>query len=236
MSILILKLIANVAMLIDHIGLIILTSQHSYYMNFRLVGRLSFPIFIFLLSEGLTHSHSKKKYFNRLLTFAFISEIPYDFAFFYNDKLPLVSQFNYFIQKQNIFFTLALGVLFVIIIDDLKADYSLKNIIKISLLTFVAYYINSDYSFMGIIFIPSMYYGDMYFSKFINHSKLYIIFIFMFFLTYDVHYKFFIASIFSIPLIYFYNGTTSKYNGKILYYIYPLHLTILAFINIFFIA
>ena len=50
-----LKLIAIITMTIDHIGIVFGT---SFYNLLRAVGRLSFPIFAFLLTEGYVHTKS----------------------------------------------------------------------------------------------------------------------------------------------------------------------------------
>ena len=47
-----LKIIAVVTMLIDHIAMAFLAQGSSLYMVMRSIGRLSFPIYCFLLVEG----------------------------------------------------------------------------------------------------------------------------------------------------------------------------------------
>ena len=70
-------------------------------MTLRMIGRIAFPIFCFLLVEGFLHTHNMKKYLTRLIIFAFISDVPFDLAFFGEIGL----------RHQNVFFTLAIGIL-----------------------------------------------------------------------------------------------------------------------------
>ena len=67
----ILKLIACFTMLIDHIGKIIylfFPNDTTYWVNysFSIIGRIAFPIFVFLIIEGFYHTSNIKKYFIRL--------------------------------------------------------------------------------------------------------------------------------------------------------------------------
>ena len=57
-----LKIIAVVTMLIDHIAMAFLAQGSSLYMVMRSIGRLSFPIYCFLLVEGFYHTRDKKKH------------------------------------------------------------------------------------------------------------------------------------------------------------------------------
>lgn len=69
----ILQCIAVVTMLIDHLGYKIFPE----FPVLRMIGRLSFPIFAFMLAEGFIHTKDRKKYILRLAVFAIISELPY---------------------------------------------------------------------------------------------------------------------------------------------------------------
>ena len=91
-----LKLTAIITMLIDHIGAGILerllidgyVTDYALYLKIyqldsvlRIIGRISFPIFCFLLAEGFLHTRSRRGYAFRLLVFALLSEIPFDLLF-----------------------------------------------------------------------------------------------------------------------------------------------------------
>lgn len=73
-----LKQIAFICMIIDHFAVIFLYrylyEENSYlnflYYIFRAIGRISFPVFSFLLVEGSIHTSNRRRYLVRLLLFA----------------------------------------------------------------------------------------------------------------------------------------------------------------------
>ena len=69
-----LHIMAMVFMLCDHLW----GTSYVNHEVFTCVGRLTFPIYAFMLVEGYFHTSNLKKYVKRLLLFALISEIPFN--------------------------------------------------------------------------------------------------------------------------------------------------------------
>lgn len=90
-----LKILACVTMLVDHAALLFGGSPWL-----RVIGRLAFPIYCFLLTEGIRHTRDVRRYFSRLLVAAIVSEPVYDLVLY-----PCVGIW----QHQNVLWTLALG-------------------------------------------------------------------------------------------------------------------------------
>lgn len=74
-----LKWIALISMTLDHIG-VVLVPRGTLYWILRILGRLAFPIYCFLLTEGDLHTRSHGRYLRNLGIFALLSEIPFDLA------------------------------------------------------------------------------------------------------------------------------------------------------------
>ena len=133
-----LKMIAFVTMVIDHIGAAVLArllmvnglgeldqtnadaimqwlsangALYWTYTIMRMIGRVAFPIFCFLLVEGFLHTHDVKKYAMRLGLFALLSEIPFDLMYGGTWFYPV---------HQNVIWTFILGLLGIHIMETVR--------------------------------------------------------------------------------------------------------------------
>ena len=137
-----LKCIAIASMLIDHMGAVLF--PYSTWM--RIVGRLAFPIFAYLLVEGFVYTRDVKKYLTRLGIFALISEIPFDLAFFGN----VVAM-----KHQNVFFELFLGILVLYLM--LKTTDQAQRVMIIIPALLISDWLCLDYGSWGLLMILVYY-------------------------------------------------------------------------------
>ena len=143
-----LRTIAVLLMLSDHIW----ATAMSFGDWMTYIGRMAFPIFAFQIAEGFVHTKNFKNYALRLLGFAIVTEIP--FNFFYSSRF-----FNPY--HQNVLFTLLLGLLAIKVIDGIKKDRSGKNIalsVLYLLLILLASVIGFvDYGYLGVLTVVMFY-------------------------------------------------------------------------------
>ncbi len=211
MNVLILKIIALTSMIIDHYGAIFQSDVGIY----RIIGRIAFPIYAFLLVEGYTHTKNVKKYASRLLLFAIVSEWPFDLAFY--GKLGFT--------HQNIFFTLFIGLVLMHLLDNKDGKYKFDNNLLILGAAFIALLTAVDYHYVGIIYILTFYYTKDYPNPKKVYTQVLIIFLTNPF-SLALRQQF---ALLALPLIYFYNGNLgpkNKFVQVFFYAAYPLHLII----------
>ncbi len=208
-----LKNIALLTMVIDHIGF-------CFYPDviwLRIIGRMAFILYAFLLVEGFTHTSNLKAYKEKLLFWGLLSEIPYDLVY-YNSW----SSF----EGQNIFFTLLIGLLGLEYAERKKNTFLTVLIIATTMI--LAKRLNVEYSMYGVTVIYLFYYFGkrkiLYFSSIPMISLLY-------------GFKKFILQSFAflglIP-IYFYNGKRGRKTGVIYYSFYAMHLLLFYLIKEFY--
>lgn len=234
-----LKMIAIVTMFIDHIGAVILarlmmvnginaldSSNQTQVMEWldangtlywaytivRIVGRIAFPIFCFLLVQGFLHTKDCKKYALRLGIFALCSEFAFDLAI-----SGTLLEFGY----QNVFFTLFVGLLTMTVYSLIEKQEQWSQWVRFGLGILVllcgmaaAMFLRTDYGAMGVLAIMVFY----MFRKNRQHQLLLGGAVFLTSQTWAV------ASL--IPIA-FYNGKRGRNLKYAFYLFYPLHLLLL---------
>lgn len=245
-----LKLVAMISMIIDHIGATFLyryfmsaglmsndiysdiTSADVLYMLLRVIGRMAFPIYIFLLIEGFMHTRSVVKYLTRLLAFAFISEPFFDIAVCIHSsrvKQGVLIEFGY----QNVFFTLFLGLVTIslmdILIKKVKNQYiSFIGCILICGLGMVAAYaLHTDYGAIGVLAIVVAYIAKMW----KENDAIAVISTVLVLAFNDISELF---ALLDIPIIKRYNHSRGKGMKLLFYAFYPVHLLILGVLCVIF--
>ena len=214
----VLKVIALISMFCDHSGYIFLGSIS--YLN--IIGRIAFPIFAFQISEGYKHTKNIQKYILRLFVFSFISQIP--FTLF----LKSIGNTGF---SLNVFFTLLLGLISIVIYDNIKNKYNNKflGFIPVILLSIIAHFLKCDYGWYGVILIFTFYLFKA--NKFLMNTGVICLmsikYLIDFVKTPSIYYLYFyFGAIFSLIFINLYNNKKGKNIKYLLYIFYPLHLII----------
>lgn len=227
-----LKLIAVITMLIDHMGAALVGPlRHKLpagntlgdfctviYPHMRNIGRLAFPIFCFLLVEGFLHTRNARKYASRMFVFAWISELPFDYAF----SSQLIHS-----AHQNVYFTLLIGLLvmmgmsyFEFRATRTKTGIYLNFLMQVSIAAaglWLAGFLHTDYSYKGVFLIIVLYSLRL-------DRRLQAIFGAIT-ISWEMY-----APLAFIP-VWFYNGQRGRQMKYFFYWFYPVHLLILGFLR-----
>lgn len=222
-----LKIIAIIAMFIDHFTKEIITNKiaivnrlfsqatidYIYFYGRLVIGRLAFPIFCFLLVEGFKHTSNRKKYLMGIGIFALISEIPFDL--FNNNQLIYLS-------NNNVFFTLFIGLAALMLLEKYKGREIARAIIIMASII-IAAITGVDYGALGVILILLIYLANNRFEYLLLVGSS------IFLLNPSVGFFAFI----SFLIMGLYNGKRGL-NIKYAFYIfYPLHLILLYLLRIY---
>jgi hypothetical protein len=225
-----LKIIALLAMLIDHTGA---AFPDIFPFWFRCVGRLAWPIFAYLLAEGFRHTKAPEKFLMRLLAFSFISEIPFDIV---------TGNAISFTANTNIFYTLFFGGMAICLCERIKERRGWQTMAVIAAIlptAILAEILTVDYGGIGVLFIFAMYaikpktprliaFGAFALSQFIPLAAA-------FFMGIEIPLKYLLMLPFAlatVPLIAFYNGERGAKVKWLFYLTYPAHLAVLAVISV----
>ena len=200
-------------MLLDHVGL----SFFPRMEIFRIIGRLAFPIFAYMIAEGCTYTKNRKKYLGIILSMAIVFQL---FYFVFMDDL-----------YQGILVTFSLSIIIIFATDILiKGKGIIKRISMIPILAAVLFFglacpeifksegFAIDYNAWGIFLPVLIYYAP---NKFWKIAFTGIIIVAMAIISRPLQWW----ALLTIPLFILYNGKRGKAKMKYFFYIfYPLHL------------
>ncbi len=168
-----LKLIALLLMSIDHIGVFmqVFYSNNDLLLSvaniLRIIGRLAFPLFILMLTEGIRHSRNTKLYLLRigiLTTALMISQI---LIYYFIDKsiqyaysplidLSLCALMLYLLKRKDQFSFLAIlpivYLIFAFIVQIIEKSQNIN-------ITFFPFYLRPGYSLMALLLTLGFYYS-----------------------------------------------------------------------------
>ena len=193
------KLIAALLMVVDHVGVVFFPDQ----LAFRYIGRLSFPLFAWLIGQGEKYTKDFNLYLIRLAVGAGISQPLY------------YALFNY--SNPNILVTLLIGLLAIRIGKLVSFKYLIW-------LTFagLAQAINTSYGFYGILVITVL--SEFNSNNFKWWLQWILVNLLVFVVTDFKPYQ--LLALFTPLVIMLWNGKQGR-KAKFFYLFYPIHLFIL---------
>jgi hypothetical protein len=216
-----LKIIAIVTMVTDHVGRVL----YPDLLFLQVIGRLSFPLFAYLVVLGVESTKKPGKYMITLLSFAIISQIPYYLAFGIQpfDRLNIL--FSLFLSAVTIYFynkrsVLAFVPLLLSIILMTEGSYYV-------VLTAVGMKLLKDAPKLGILALVALNLQFLFFPDIENQIQ--------------------ILALFAVPLVFLHiknwlrkeilipEHSLAYFVRKYFFYVfYPLHLALLFSIKLFF--
>lgn len=217
-----LKLFAVIVMTIDHIGHILFPGV----MWLRIIGRLAYPIFAYMIAEGCTHTRSMPKYFATMAGMATVCQVV---VYFVTGSL-----YQYILVT----FTLSIGLIFL-----LKQATETNNLIwwlmsaaGIGFVWILTQYLpvklndtdfSIDYSFWGVMVPVIVWLGKNKGQKLLLEAAGLVL------IAGNVN-NIQTLALCSLPLLAMYNGQRGKWKMKYFFYLYfPAHIVALEIIAYF---
>lgn len=211
-----LKIIALITMTVDHIGWILM--PHNILL--RIIGRLAYPIFAYMIAEGCCYTHNIRKYLGTMVAMAAVSQV-----------VSFVCAGSLY---QGIMTTFSLSICLVILLKNARkkntvlawcavvagvlAVFFLTEILPL-LLPGTDYAV--DYGFWGVLLPVFVYLGKDKWQKLLITGVLLVIL--------WLEYRYIQGwSLLALPVLALYNGQRGRWRMKWLFYLYyPGHLAVI---------
>lgn len=232
-----LKLLAILAMLIDHIAWAFVPLDSVQGQVMHGIGRFTFPIMAFFIAEGFYYTRSFKKYLLRLGLFAILSH--FAFQYFNFGRIPLLSPIPgeslYYYFYTSVLYTLGIGLICLWVIQSWTYQNTLVKYLIVFVLCILAY--PGDYLFFApvLVLLFGQGHGDR--KQQLQSGALVIGFLVIVALQSGPWQEsvYMIATFLPLLFIRYYDGTQGSSKHPLIkysfYIFYPLHLLILGFIK-----
>lgn len=227
-----LKMIAIIAMVIDHIswGFFDFYSWQGYMLH--IIGRLTIPIMCFFIAEGFKKTHNLRRYILRMAFFAAITIVPF-FLFFHEE----------YAYRQNVIFDYLLALLLLTVLESKRFKKTVKIIL--STLLVITSMVIGGWPVMPMIYVLIFYYADSFKKQAVwfCSTTVGLVLFMMIGITLNTRYNFypmynnwvwwdksyFLGFMLALFLIKAYNGEKGSYPlGKYFFYLfYPVHFLVL---------
>lgn len=217
-----LKIIALIAMTLDHVGKLLWPG--CVWM--QVVGRLAFPIFAYMVAEGCTYTKNRKKYLGMMAGLAFVCQLVY-----------LVAMGSLY---QSVLVSFTLSIVLIYIVDWAKGTGKVWLALVLAVVSYgTAWFLsvelpvvlwrtdyNIDYGFAGILLVVGIYYAKGHLAKLAMATVMLAVLG----ITFEGIQWY---GLLALPLLALYGGERGKHKLKYLFYIYyPAHLAVVYLIGL----
>jgi len=231
-----LKWIAIILMTINHFSTLpIFSGEIGEILNYgqMFITRISYPIFAFLIAEGMVHTKHRQKYLLRLLIFAIISQPIYGWALMNN---PMAFSLN-------VFFDLLSGAVAIEVYDQFFKKSKITFFVLIIAICALSVTFAFGYNILAVLLTLIFYVfreKKLLLSIAVLVGNPLLVFA-MYYLGYGMEFGYFSVGMISeffivacLPLVLLYNGEKGKQLPKWFFYgYYPVHLLIIALLKTF---
>ena len=206
-----LKLIAVIAMVLDHVGMLLF----PHISILRIIGRITLPIMAFFIGEGFRYTRDVKRYMLRLLLFAILTMYPFYLCFGWT---------------QNVLFTLLLGLIAIYLVDNGCNEW-----VAVISMCAVSLFLMTDWMIFAVILVYGFYKADgnpkYIFLTWLGSAALFYgaLTAYGFFDNFAALrlYAFELFTGLAMPLIFMYNGKRG-FRAKYFFYLaYPLNFLVI---------
>ena len=226
----VLKIVAAITMLIDHLGVLVFPQ----YVIFRIIGRISFPLYAFMIAEGCKYTKNRLRHFLTVFGLGSVFQLVF----------WLVTRVEY----MGILITFSVSILLIYVLQDFKNQLNQGKlysktlmgalfVLLVTLAFVVTESVIFDYGIMGIMLpvlfsVPSIItrsneQGKSGFARVVDSNLTRVLIASAVLVLYAVKegQGVYYYALLSSPFILLYSGRRGKLRLKWFFYIfYPTHL------------